>query len=240
MDTRFKFREIRKFLKNLRIDYRSGLGPTKKQKVSCYIRTLRMLFMYIWNGLSAPIVYPFWYIFRKKIVSRAYRGTSWQEINKMVEENKTSKVKSIIKNNGKFIYWLWTYGDLRDPLGRGELMDRKTNTFWNRYWENAFRNCRFTINFMEFRTASIVDSLIVIDSRNFNYMHVSEGIGNSPDGIFFRWMCDSDNKWSFIYEDNNKENIFYYGYVGMHKPNIIGLNGRFEIGYRKTGSSFKK
>lgn len=240
MDTRIKLSEIRKFIKIMSKDYRSETGPTKKEKSASYFRSLRMLFMYIWNGISAPIVYPFWYIFKKQIVSKAYSGTSWQDINKMVEENKTSDVKRIIKANGKFIYWIWTYGDLRDPLGRGELMDRKTNTFWNRYWENAFRNARFTINFMEFRSAPIVEDHIVIDERNYNYMHKSEGIGDSPDGIFFRWMKDAENKWHFLYEDNNDKNIFYYGHVGMHKPVITGLNGRFEIGYRQTDSSYKK
>lgn len=240
MDTRFKCKEIKRFIKTLKKDYKSNNGPNKKEKMSSYLRTIRMLFMYLWNGITAPIIYPFWYLFRKKIVAKAYKGTSWQEINQMVEQNKTLEVKKIIKSNGRFIYWLWTYGDLRDPLGRGEIMSHKENTFWNRYWENGFRNCRFTINFMEFRSSNIVREIVVIDTRDYNYLHRSEGLGDLPDGIHFRWILDESNKWNFTYEDNNSENVFYYGYVGLHSDNIIGLFGRFETSYRKTDSSYHK
>jgi hypothetical protein len=52
-------------------------------------------------------------------------------------------------------------------------------------------------------------------------MHKSEGIGDSPDGIYFKWMLETNNgRWGFIYEDNNVENIFYFGNVGLLKKDI--------------------
>lgn len=240
MDTRYKFKEVRRFISNLYKDYKSNTGPSKKAKRKCYATTLRLLFMYLWNGISAPFIYPIWYLFRKQITTKIYQGTTWQEINKMIDDNKTAEVKSILKKNGKVLYWLWTYGDLRDPLGLGEIVGYNIpNTFWNRFKENAIRNARFTINFMEFRTGTIVEEGITpIDNRNYAFMHKSSGIGDSPDGIYFEWVKDEDGKWYFIYEDNNQENIFYYGYVGL---NHWGRkNGRFEVSYRKTDSSYTK
>ena len=196
--------------------------------------------MNIWNGVTAPFIYPIWYLFRVQITNKIYTDTSWEIIGKLIDENKTSLVKSILKKNGgNFLYWLWTYGDLRDPLGAGEITGQPIkNNFWNRYWENAVRNVRFTTNFMEFRTGDITQVIVVIDERDFSYMHKSSGIGDSPDGIYFKWMLDTNDRWGFIYEDNNVENLFYFGNTGLLKQDI-GHNGRFEVGYRKTDSSYR-
>jgi hypothetical protein len=245
MDTRIKFKEVSRFYRNLKADYKSGKGPCKGDKKRSYLRLIRLLFMNVWNGLTAPIIYPIWYMFRKSITNKIYKGTTWEIINKMIDDNQTEDVKKILKSNGgSFIYWLWTYGDLRDPLGRGELPEdgykgKFKNNFIGRYYENAIRNVRFSTNFMEFRTGITVEVVIVLDERDFTYMHKSDGIGDSPDGIYFKWMLDNNGRWGFIYEDNNSENIFYFGYVGLLKKDI-GQNGRFETSYRKTDSSYHK
>ena len=36
-----------------------------------------------------------------------------------------------------------------------------------------------------------------------------------------------------LYDDNNKENLFYFGYTGLGREDI-GRNGRFEISYRRN------
>ena len=240
MDTRLKIKEVRRFFSNLKKDYKSSTIPTKKQKRQAYFRTLKQSFYSVWNAITAPFIYPIWYMFKKTITTKVYQGTSWQEIGQMIKDNKTEQVKTKLKSNGKFLYWLWTYGDLNDPLGNGELQSwAKKNNFWTRFCENAIRNPRFTINFMEFRTGNIVRVVPVIDTRNFNLMHKSQGIGDSPDGIYFKWMLDENGRWGFIYEDNNVENIFYYGNVGLLYKDI-GFNGRFETGYRQTDSSYTK
>jgi len=243
MDSRIKFKEVWTFFKNVRTDYKTGGFPSKADKRKCYGRMLKLLGMYLWNGISAPIVYPIWYVFRKRITNKVYKNTTWEVVNKMIQDNKTEEVKRLLKGNGGSLnYWLWTYGDLRDPLGAGELVNRpypdhrSDNTFVNRFRENAIRNARFTINFMEFRTGTITEIHMVKDTRDYSKWLGSEGIGTSPAGVWFMWMRDDRGKWGFIYEDNNVNNMWYFGYVGLTKKNPIGSNGRFEVSYRKTES----
>ena len=238
MDTRIKLKEVREFIKALRKDYKSSENGVKQKKRSAILKTIRLTFNQIWGGISAPLIYPIWYIFRKQITNTLYKGTSWEAIHKMVVDNKIKNVKFIVQRKGMFLYWLWTYGDLRDPLGRGELPDdgyggKYKNNFVGRFYENAIRNPRFTINYMDYRTGTIMIISTVIDTRNFDVSHSSEGLGSAPSGILFRWMVDESGEWYFIYDDNNKENLFYFGYVGFDKGEI-GNNGRFEIGYRKN------
>jgi len=239
MDTRIKLKEVREFIKALRKDYKSTPeGNVKKKKKKAILKTIWLTFDQVWSGVTALFIYPIWYAFRKQITNKVYEGTSWEVVHKLVVENKTKEAKMIVQRSGKFLYWLWTYGDLRDPLGRGELPDdgyrgRFKNNLIGRYYENAIRNPRFTINYMNYRTGTITHSYTVIDTRNFDVSHSSEGIGSSPSGLLFKWMVDDSGEWYFIYDDNNKNNLFYFGYSGLGKEDI-GKNGRFEIGYRKN------
>jgi|ERR1035437_3388617 hypothetical protein len=238
MDTRLKFKEVREFISSLRKDYNSSEDAIKKQKKSAILKTFWLTFNQIWSGISAPLIYPIWYIFRKQITNTLYKGTSWQEVHEMVVDNKIKDAKKVVQKKGMFLYWLWTYGDLNDPLERGELPadgygGKYKNNFIGRFYENAIRNPRFTINYMKYRTGTIVKVFTVIDTINYEISHSSEGIGNAPSGIIFKWMIDDSNEWYYIYDDNNKENLFYFGYSGLSKQDI-GNNGRFEIGYRRN------
>lgn len=239
-------KEIRGFLREARKDYKLSNDYVKSKKRKAYLKTVRLTLDYIWSGITAPLVYPIWYIFRKQITNSIYEGTSWQEVHKLIESNKIDEAKSIVKRKGLFLYWLWTYGDLRDPLGRGELPEdgykgRFKNNFIGRFYENAIRNARFTVNYMNYRTGTIVKAYGVIDTRDFTVFHSSEGLGKAPSGIMFRWFVDDKDRWYYIYDDNNKDNLFYIGWTGLGKYNTwtqkiedIGLNGRFEISYRKN------
>lgn len=238
MDSRFKLKEVRNFIKVLRDDYRSSPDSIKKKKKTAILKTIWLTIDQVWSGVTALFVYPIWYIFRKQITNKIYEGTSWQDVHALVVRNYIHDVKVITQRHGKFLYWLWTYGDLRDPLGRGELPEdgyrgRFKNNFIGRYYENAIRNPRFTNNYMNYRSGTIIGVVKVIDTRNYDITHSSEGIGSAPSGLLFKWMIDTKDEWYFIYDDNNKENLFYFGYSGLGKEDI-GKNGRFEIGYRKN------
>lgn len=236
MDTRLKFTEVKNFIKNTR----ESNVLTKQEKRNCWKGIFKNILMSLWNKITAPFIYPIWYLFRKKITNKIYKGTSWREINDLMSFNKTKKVKQKLKNNGIFLYWIWTYGDAKNPLQRGGLpKEFGKNTFWNRFKYSALRNPRFNYNYIYFRTGEIIKAFVVIDNRNFNYMHKSPGIGDSPNGIYFCWLKDHNSKWYFIYEDNNVNNIFYFGYTGFLKQNIGNSGGRFEIVYRKTSVSYK-
>jgi hypothetical protein len=158
-----------------------------------------------------------------------------------MQNNETTEAKNLLKSNGIFIYWLWTYGDCDNPLGNGGMPEwYGKNNFWNRWRWGALRNPRFNINYMDFRTGLIKEVVTIIDKRNFHYYHVSHGIGDSPNGIYFKWMKDNNGKWYFIYEDNNVNNIFYIGYTGLLLHDVGNSGGRFETSYRKTESSYYK
>lgn len=240
MDTRYKFKEVRKFISNLYKDYKSDSVIPKKEKRKAIFKTFKLLLIYIYNGITAPLIYPIWYIFRKPITKKVLSNITWEEVVSLIDNNKTHEVKSKLKTNGgSFLYWLWTYGDLRDPLGMGEIMTYGIpNTFWNRYKENAFRNARFTYNFMEYQTGIITNTYVSIDTRDFSYMHKSWGIGDNADGVYFLWMKDERGKYYFVYKDNNQNNIWYYGYVGLYTWGR--LHARFELSYRATDSSYRK
>lgn len=238
MDTRFKFREVKGFIQALKTDYKASDKEIKKKKRKSILKTIYLTFDQIWSGISAPLIYPIWYIFRRQITNSIYEGTSWQAVQKLIQDNKIDEAKLILKRKGYFLYWLWTFGDLNDPLGRGELPEdgykgRFKNNFVGRFYENALRNPRFTINYMNYRTGTIVDIITVIDTRNFDIQHESEGLGSHASGVFFKWLIDDKGRWYYIYDDNNKENLFYFGYVGFDKG-YLNHNGRFEITYRKN------
>jgi len=236
MDSRFKLLEVKRFIKAVRSDYKSSTPDIKKKKKKAILKTISLTFNQIWGGITAPLIYPIWYAFRKQITNSIYEGTSWQAVHKLVEDNKIDEVKQIVKRKGPFLYWLWTFGDLRDPLGRGELPDdgykgRFKNNFIGRFYENAIRNPRFTINYIDYRSGNIVKAYTIIDTRDYTISHSSEGIGSNPSGILFKWMVDAKDEWYYIYDENNAEALFYFGYTGLGKDDI-GRSGRFEIGYR--------
>lgn len=235
-------KEVYRMLVFLYKDYKSSGVLPKKIRLVCYKKVVRFIIGLLWAKISAPLVYPIWFMLRKRLW--ASQNGNWKGIKAGVDINETSGVKFLISNkdNGsKFQYWLWTYGDLNDPLGRGGMPDdykNGKNTFWNRWRYSALRNPRFNWNYMELRTQPICFAVTCIDTRNYEVMHMSYGIGNSPDGVCFRWFKDIEDNWYFIYEDNNKNSIWYFGWVGLLQQ-AIGNNGRFEISYRKTQGTYK-
>ena len=232
--------EIKKAYKDIRADYKKIGVIRQADKRVCYKRMLKNILLLIWGAITSPFIYPIWYIWRKPITNKIHKGTSWQEIEKHMQKCETHLVEEKLKSNSKFLFWLWTYGDCNDPLGWGGMPeDCKSgkNNFWNRYLWSAFRNPRFNINYLYFRTGVIEKQYDVINSLNWGYWHKSYGIGGNPDGIIFKWVKDNNNKWFFIYENNNSKHMFYFGYVGLYKNGTIGEHGRFETSYRKTQSS---
>jgi hypothetical protein len=198
-------------------------------------RTIIALIKLGWAKITAPFIYPIWYMFRNKVCEEVYMWLySWIDVKLAVDANLTVFAKHILTRNGKFWYWLWTYGDMEDPLGRGGLPERcGKNTFWNRYKYSALRNPRFNMNYMELRTKKIVDEHTLLDTRNFDEMNPSPGIGDTPTGKYFALFKDVEGKWYFIYESCNGKSLFYIGWVGLLED-PIGKSGRFEISRRKV------
>jgi hypothetical protein len=231
---------ILEFIKTIRRDYYNPNSKlSKSEKLKTYRKIVNNLFLIIWNQITAPLIYPIWWLFKKEITNKIYSDISIEEISKLISTNQTQLVKQIIKNKGTFLYWLWTYGDQEDPLGRGGMPEWfGNNTFINRFNWAAIRNPRFNINYLEFRTNVIIDKEVIIDTRSFDTYHKSKGIGDSPDGIYFKWLKDIENNWYFIYEDNSKLWIWYFGWTGLLLEDIGNGGGRFEFSLRKTESTY--
>lgn len=235
-----KLQEIRTAYQNIRADYQKIGSIRQADKRLCYRRIAKNLLWGIWNAISTLFIYPIWYMFRKSITDKIHKGTSWQEIEQLMNQCEIQQVEDKLRVNGKLLFWLWTYGDNVDPLGWGGMPEdygTKKNNFWNRFKWSAIRNPRFNINYLYFRTGLIEEEKIVIDTRNPKLWHESYGVGSSEDGIIFKWLRDNNNKWYFIYEDNNFNHVFWFGYVGL-KRYAIGKRGRFETSYRKTDGSY--
>jgi len=235
-----RFSEIGLFIKTVYKNYKEDAdGIPKKEKLKCYLRMLWMVLVSLGNFITAPIIYPIWYVFRKSITEKIHLGTSWEEVHKLLRTGGQYKVNKLIKKNGWFLYWLWTYGDDNDPLGWGGMpKDYRIgkNTFPNRFMYSAIRNPRFTYNHLNFTSGLIVVQKVVKDTQDIKLKHVSYGIGDSYDGVLFKWMKEYiTNRYHFIYEEANVSHIFYFGYVNTTDSESIG---RFEFAYRTTKSSY--
>jgi len=236
--------EIRKAYKDIKADYRKIGTIRQADKRLCYKRIVMNMLWGIWNAISAPFIYPIWYAFRKIITNKVYKGTSWQEIEAHILKAEIDLAEAKLECNGKFLFWLWTYGDCTDPLGWGGMpSDFKNgkNNFINRFIWSAIRNPRFNINYMYFRTGIIEEYIDAINTLDWQYWHESFGISGNPDGIILRWFRDNEYKCHFIYENNNDKSMFYFGYVDLykHENGGIGRQGRFETSCRKTQYSYR-
>lgn len=201
-------------LRDLYLDYKSTPRVVKPYKLNCYRRAFGHFLSTLWSVISAPLIYPIWYIFRERITM------------KLVNEDVYGA------DMNAFWRWVWTYGDLHDPLGRGGMpLDYRNgeNSFINRFWYSAIRNPRFTYNFKYYITKPVQwINTPNIDTRNFENMISSYGIGDSPDGKLLQWFGGS-LYWYFIYENNTKESIYYFGWVDEKK---VGKQCRFEMAHR--------
>lgn len=206
------------FLGQLCDDYKHTPKKFRKAKRDCYRRVSGHMVSSLWSLLTAPFIYPIWYRYRKHIAVMQLREHLFaQELN-------------------WFWFWVYTYGDLHDPLGRGGIPEDYrdgANTFKNRWFYSAIRNPRFTYNFLYYRTKNIVSESYVIDTRDFTDMIPSYGIGDSPNGILFKWLYSEDGTMYFIYENNTHDSIFYLGYTGLLRIGQGEKNiGRFEVAFR--------
>lgn len=215
-----------------------GTKITTWKKLKSFLKIIKILFMSIFNGLTAPIFYPIWYIFRKRITKYIYEYTTPEEVVSYIDKGDTEMVLWLINRKNPIYYFLWTYGDLVNPI-KGKLPSwaGKPN-FINRYKYSAFRNPRFTYNYLFFTTKPIdFDNYVdVVNNRNERILHTSNGIGGNYDGTIYRWYVSTDGKDVYpIYEFGSKEYLFYFGYVDMLTKNKPV--GRFETSIRKTLST---
>ena len=211
-------KKVKLFFRNLRMDYINTPKFQRKAKRDCYYRAMGHVLSYLWSIITAPVVYPIWYKNRQKI------------------EMMWVRYKLYGKEINRFWYWVWTYGDANDPLRWGcmpKTYRDGRNTFKNRWFFSAIRNPLFTYNSIHYISKRIVEEEYSIDTRNFDVMIPSYGIGDSLEGILFKWFYANDGTMYFIYEDSTPDSIFYFGWVGLRDLSKSETKkGRFEMAFR--------
>jgi hypothetical protein len=234
----------------------------KKMKRESYRLVTKWLAEQIRNGLVAPFCYTLWWWNRTKITQKVYDkmlpliGSTdslsvdkvFEWLNRQIEGGTYKEIcEKDLKAIGKFRYFIWTFSDIEEPLGRGGLPhDYKSgrNTFCNRFAYSAIRNPGGLRMHIYQRSGAIKSQVTTFDSRQEEEA-VSYGIGNVKLGRWLSWYVDVDNKLYFIYERATKKKIFYCGFVRTFSKDEFGIDReqdrkRFEISLRKNKSADNK
>ncbi|MDR0790203.1 MAG: hypothetical protein LBO06_05375 [Bacteroidales bacterium] len=228
----------------------------KDKKRQCYQLVLTWLYQQGRNAVLAPFCYTIWWWNKERITNKVYdkmyplasetdslpANDVFLWLNEQIETGtfKTACEKEL-KSIGNFWYFIWTFSDIEDPLGRGGLPnDYKggNNTFGNRFLYSAVRNPGGLRMHIYQRSGIITNQITTIDTRT-DEQAKSYGIGNQKLGTWLCWYVDENDKLYFIYERATQKKIFYCGFVRTYSNNKEGVTieqnrKRFEVSLRKN------
>ena len=212
------------------------MKPNIVDRMRCYLRIPWILTLDVWRIITAPIVYPFYYVFFRKWLSK-----NWEEINKAVETKSFRLVRrAIIMRFGLFGYFIWLYGDKEDPMGNANLLEWAGDgtKFWPRYKWAALRNPMFNLCLIgkAYNTAYIERSYVEYDRRCPDSWATSNGLGAQRFGSVKVWFKDIDGKWYFVWEYADEKKYQYLGWVG--KLDRDSNHARWEFAFRSTKSTY--
>ncbi|MDR1846855.1 MAG: hypothetical protein LBR17_01895 [Bacteroidales bacterium] len=232
----------------------------KKKKRESYSLVTKWLLLQGRNAILAPFCYTLWWWNKNKITQKVYNqivpiisendslniNNAFLWLNQQIEEGSFSKMyEQEVRKIGCFWYFIWTFSDIEDPLGRGGLpIDYKAkpnidnNSFKNRFLYSAIRNPGGLSMHIYQRSGEITNAVTTIDTRT-DEEAVSYGIGNQQLGTWLCWYVDSDNRLYFIYEKASEKRIFYCGFVRTFASDNKGVlkeqnRKRFEVSARKN------
>ncbi|MDR1006907.1 MAG: hypothetical protein LBL74_08630 [Bacteroidales bacterium] len=228
----------------------------KAKKRQCYWLVVKWLLQQGINSVIAPIAYTIWWRDKNEITDKIYKAAlplinskdslSVNEVffwlNEQIEKGHYKAVcEKPLKSIGLFDYFIWTYSDILDPLGRGILpLDYKggKNTFCNRFLYSAVRNPGSLQMHIYQRSDTIVNQVITKDTR-IDEVAKSYGIGNQQLGTWLCWYVDNKGKLYFIYERSTQKKVFYCGFVRTYLDDEKGVateqnRKRFEVSLRKN------
>jgi hypothetical protein len=228
----------------------------KDKKRQCYQLVLTWLLQQGRNAALAPFCYTFWWWNKKRITNMVYDKTyplveyedslstndAFLWLNEQIESGTfKAKCEKELKTIGNFWYFIWTFSDIEDPLGRGGLPDDYKggkNSFGNRFKYSAIRNPGGLRMHIYQRSGEIKDQITTIDTRN-DQQASSYGIGDQNLGTWLCWYIDENDELYFIYERATQKKIFYCGFVRTYSKNSKGVTieqdrKRFEVSLRKN------
>ena len=226
----------------------------KTKKKQCYRLMLTWLAQQGRNTIVAPFCYTTWWRNKEKITKSVYDkihpliddadslsvNDAFLWLNEQVESGTFKTVcEEYLKTIGKFWYFIWTFSDIEDPLGRGGLPnDYKggKNTFGNRFLYSAVRNPGGLRMHLYQRSDNITNQITTIDTRG-DEDAVSYGIGNQKLGTWLCWYVGENNELYLIYERATQKKVFYFGFVRTYVYNRKGKmveqnKKRFEVSLR--------
>ena len=220
--------------------------------IKTILKVINYLFQYLVSGITAPIMYPVWYLFRNKIKDIL-------DIEEATRLRKTTPelVKDyIISNTNIWVYWLWLYGENNYKTGdmsptwllinrgfskedqllltqefKDKILEEECyNNFWYRYRWSALRNPRYNYNYLYYKSGVIKFNLIVLDNRTDETVPMV-GFGDPRIGTYYAKLRDEDKKEYFIYEKTTKWYHFSFGWSGLMN-NPIDKRGTFGTTFR--------
>lgn len=216
------------------------LNKIKKKKRKCYMRFIYLFCRFFVYLITAPILYPIWYIFKSKIAWKLYRnfpisnyeeiyGYSYSKFNEWLNIQihyrlcDINKLKCEIKSSLSLIeYQLWLYGDIYNVESDGGIpanyKSHIKNTFIRRWCYSGFRNPKFNSVYLNFYAKScIIELKTVYDSRT-NQVAKNYGTAYTRVGQILRWYVTDNGELWYIWDSTYKSRIFnwrlfYFGGV---------------------------
>ena len=210
--------------------------PNFWERMRAYMHALLLFSVDIFRIITAPIMYPIYYIFFRKWLSE-----KWELYSGWMEGHQRQSVRqAIIGRYGWLGYFVYLYGDMQDPLGCGGVPDDYLPdawTFWRRYRWSAIRNPMFNLVHLSpwYNTDWITGYWVEYDTRVDDMAATTIGLGPQRLGKVKMWYQDVSFKWYFIYERADEKRYQYIGWVGLldiFPLKKSGVRGRYEYAFR--------
>ena len=186
------------------------------EKKKCFKKALfHLLFITIIGTITAPIIWPIFYLRRYKIFDKL----------KVPREDYNTEIP--LRRSKVYLNWfdyiLFLYGDKADPLCE-KLPDFYEKKYSNKphfikwFLFSAIRNVMFNYRYRYLTTKHYIEKespiYRIIDTRTDEIVH-SDGISPLRKGKFLFWRYDNKGNPYFSYEHVSDKWIFYFGYTGL-------------------------
>lgn len=253
-DLIFAYKEIKEVINKEHVTYyhnKKYVINIKKQK-ECLKEIRKYLFIQLFNAIMSPICYIIWYLNRYKLTKKLQKELIKHPLTiPNTREEYTSEIYVIAKKTfSKFWFFMWTFGDINDPLNTGGTpVDYKTHIkslFIRRFLFRSIRNPR-SIYIHHIQTSDpiiddlIPEGLILYDTRDMSKPTENYGTGDGHIGSFIRYYISYTGKIYMYYERCTKGKTFYIGFCKIPFKQLecgnwvqITNKTRFEISYRTS------
>lgn len=238
-------RPIIKLIKTIRASIKND-NVNKSLYYSGLKQCLKWFIVQTLNLVIAPIIYPIFYLNRKRIYRKYVEGGFPEDIQELCVDGDfvEDTLPVLRKVLGWWLFWLWTFGDEKDIIGKGIVPEwykpNIKNNFLRRYLWSAIRNPRAIYSHAKCRTAGIAHILPkgVGIWEEHNKVHFN-GLGYFAAGYRLIWLGNGTTNYPYFYSTYGKNNtrLFYFGMVHCYYNNTLMQYRRFELSMRGGGNN---